>query len=72
MTAHTPMQYIHDGRICIGFIYRRGVAGFEAFTADDRVSLGLFKTQREAADAISNAAEVAAIGDLLQSMVAVS
>ena len=58
MTAHTPMQYIYDGRQCLGFILARGPAGFEAFTADDRVSLGLFKTQRAAADAIS--AKVAA------------
>jgi len=53
MTADSPMLYVHSGRQCLGFIMNRGPAGFEAFTVDDRVSLGMFKTQREAADVIS-------------------
>jgi hypothetical protein len=51
MTA--PMAYVYDGRDCLGFILARGKLGFEAFTNDER-SLGMFKTQREAADAISD------------------
>jgi hypothetical protein len=44
-----------DGRNtrCIGFILPRGTRGFEAF-ADDR-SLGLFQSQRAAADALADA-----------------
>ena len=52
MTAHSPMQYVHDGRVCIGFIYRRGVAGYEAFDANGS-SLGMFATTRAAYEAIS-------------------
>jgi hypothetical protein len=48
-----PMSCVYDGRDCLGFILSRGKAGFEAFTRDEQ-SLGTFKTQREAADAISN------------------
>jgi hypothetical protein len=44
---------VYDGRECLGFILARGKLGFEAFTSDER-SLGLFPTQREAADAISD------------------
>ena len=47
------MAYVYDSRDCLGFILAHGKAGFEAFTRDER-SLGLFRTQREAADAISN------------------
>jgi hypothetical protein len=50
MTA--PMAYVYDGRDCLGFILTRGKLGFEAFTRDEH-SLGMFKTQREAADAIT-------------------
>ena len=59
--ADTPMSYIHDGRECIGFIYSRGRAGYEAFDAEQR-SLGMFKMQLEAADAISAAIAAAAGG----------
>jgi hypothetical protein len=44
----TSLAYVHDGRECVGHILGRGPAGYEAFDRDDR-SLGLFKTQREAA-----------------------
>jgi hypothetical protein len=56
-----PMVSVYSGRTCIGFVLNRGVAGYEAFTADQR-SLGLFKTQREAADAISAKVAAAAAG----------
>jgi hypothetical protein len=48
------MLSVFDGRVRVGFIVRRERVGFEAFTADDR-SLGLFATERDAADAISAA-----------------
>jgi hypothetical protein len=46
-----PMAYVYDGRDCLGFILARGKLGFEAFARDEH-SLGLFKTQREAAAAL--------------------
>jgi hypothetical protein len=51
MTA--PMSYVYAGREVLGFILARGKAGFEAFDREEQ-SLGMFTTQREAADAISN------------------
>ncbi len=53
MTALT----VYDGSRCIGFIMPRGPQGVEAFDADDH-SLGLFPTQKSAADAVSAAARV--------------
>jgi hypothetical protein len=55
-SATMPMVSAYDGRACLGFILARGHAGFEAFTADDQ-SLGLFKTQAQAANALTDAAE---------------
>ena len=52
MTA--PMVSVYDGQTCLGFIMARGPAGFEAFTRDEH-SLGMFKTQREAAAALPGA-----------------
>jgi hypothetical protein len=52
----SPLAYVYDGRACLGFILARGRAGFEAFTADEQ-SLGLFKTQAQAANAVTDAAE---------------
>jgi hypothetical protein len=49
--ALAPMVSVYDGRQCVGFILPRGKRGFEAFDCDER-SLGVFKDQREAADAI--------------------
>jgi hypothetical protein len=53
-TQAAPMLSVYEGRACIGFIITRGKLGFQAFSAD-LVSLGTFPTQREAADAISEA-----------------
>jgi hypothetical protein len=54
MTARlSPMSYVYDGRACLGFVLARGRAGFEAFTADEQ----LFKTQAQAANAVTDAAE---------------
>jgi hypothetical protein len=43
---------VYDGRTCVGLILARGKSGFEAFDRDDK-SLGLFKTQEAATNAIS-------------------
>jgi hypothetical protein len=51
-TTSSPMVSVFDGRDCLGFILSRGKAGFQAITADDR-ELGLFWSQQEAADALS-------------------
>jgi hypothetical protein len=55
-SATTPMVSVVHGRACLGFILARGRAGYEAFTADEQ-SLGLFKTQAQAANAVTDAAE---------------
>jgi len=47
----TPLVSVYDGRDCLGFILARGKLGFEALDRDER-SLGLFPTQREAAQRI--------------------
>jgi hypothetical protein len=48
------MFAVYDGRICIGFILPRGTTGFEAFTLEEK-SLGLFKSEGKAANAIEEA-----------------
>ena len=45
------IAYVHDGQRCIGHIIARGKLGYEVFDRDDR-SLGIFKTQVEAARAL--------------------
>jgi hypothetical protein len=40
--------------VCCGFIMLRGKAGFEAFDADK--SIGVYRTMKDAADALSKAA----------------
>jgi hypothetical protein len=47
----SPLLSVYAGRECVGFILARGKLGFEAFTADQK-TVGLFKTQREAAAAL--------------------
>jgi hypothetical protein len=44
---------VHSGRECIGHILNRGKLGFEVYDVND-VSLGLFPTQKAAADALSD------------------
>jgi hypothetical protein len=46
-----PMLSIVTDEGCIGFILRRGKAGYEAFR-EEGSSLGIFQTQQQAADAI--------------------
>jgi hypothetical protein len=45
------MVSVYVGRECVGWIFARGRAGFEAFDADQK-SLGIYPTQREAAAAL--------------------
>jgi hypothetical protein len=52
MTVVSPMAYVYDGRRCLGFILARGKLGFEAMDRDEQ-SLGLFLSQRAAADALT-------------------
>jgi hypothetical protein len=52
MTGAAPMLSVYEDKTCVGFIIARGKVGFEAFSAD-LDSLGIFPTQRQAADAIS-------------------
>jgi hypothetical protein len=51
MIAPTPLAYVYDGHKCLGHILARGKSGFEAFDGDDK-SLGIFETQRQAANAL--------------------
>jgi hypothetical protein len=53
----TRMLSVYAGRQCVGFILARGKAGFEAFDAEQN-SLGIYPTQREAAAAVPDNAEV--------------
>jgi hypothetical protein len=46
-----PMLSIVTDEGCIGFILRRGVAGFEAVNRDGG-SLGIFQTEQQAADPV--------------------
>jgi hypothetical protein len=52
--SSSPLLSIYDGRRCCGWVFARGRAGFEAFTAEQQ-SLGTFPTQREAATAVMEA-----------------
>jgi hypothetical protein len=48
----TPtMLSVFDGRRCAGFLLHRGASGWEAFSADE-ISLGVFTTRQDAANAI--------------------
>ena len=49
------MSYVYDGRQCLGHVLARGKLGFEGFDREE-VSLGIFKTQAAAADAVFGAA----------------
>jgi hypothetical protein len=51
VATSSPMVSVYSGRTCLGFVFCRGRAGFEAFDAEQR-SLGIFPPQREAAAAI--------------------
>ena len=51
----SPMSYIfHAGR-CLGFVFRRGKMGYEAFDREE-ASLGLVRSETAAANAVAAAA----------------
>jgi hypothetical protein len=56
ITDKPTLASVFDGRICLGHVLNRGVAGWEGFTADDR-SVGLFSTARQAANALFDEAQ---------------
>jgi hypothetical protein len=45
------LAYVYDGQQCLGHVLARGKTGFEAFNRNDK-SVGLFPTQRQAANAL--------------------
>ena len=45
------LSYVYDGRQCLGHVLARGKVGYELFDRDEK-SLGIFKTQAEAARAL--------------------
>ena len=49
--APASLAYVYDGRQCLGHVLARGKLGHEAFDRDDK-SLGVFETQRQAANAL--------------------
>jgi hypothetical protein len=58
MSTRAPsptMLSVTDGRQTVGFIFTRGPKGFEGFDVNEQ-SLGFFRSAREAANAITNAA----------------
>ena len=57
VATSSPMVSVCDGRDCIGWVFNRGRAGFEAFDRDQKL-LGIFRTQREAATAIMREAAI--------------
>jgi hypothetical protein len=52
MTESSPITPIMAGKVCLGFVFARGRAGFEAF--DDNESLGLFPEKTAAISALSD------------------
>jgi hypothetical protein len=49
--GRNSLAYVYDGQQCLGHVLARGKTGFEAFNCDDK-SVGLFPTQRQAANAL--------------------
>jgi hypothetical protein len=54
MTERPNMLSVYDGQHCTGFVINRGKVGHEAFDSQ-QVSLGIYRTATEAADAITAA-----------------
>jgi hypothetical protein len=57
-TPATRLVSVYDGTHCLGHVLHRPKIGFEAYDRYDR-STGVFSTQREAADALAEAAGAA-------------
>ncbi len=50
-SAQAGFLAVYDEQICLGYLLSRGKQGIEAFDCDDRL-LGIFATQRDAANAL--------------------
>jgi hypothetical protein len=58
MIARTPasnLVSVYDGTKCLGHVLHKPRVGYEAFDRDDK-SIGVFTSQREAANALGDAA----------------
>jgi hypothetical protein len=58
MIARTPasnLVSVYDGTTCLGHMLRKPRIGYEAYNRDDK-PIGLFNSQREAANALTDAA----------------
>jgi hypothetical protein len=55
----SAMLTVYDGQRCAGFLLSRGPLGWEAFFATEE-SLGIFRQQHEAAEAVTAAVAKAA------------
>ena len=68
MSAHQPFVAVYAGQRCLGHVIMHPKQGFEAFDWND-VSVGIYPTQGQAADALTIAmrteaeARAAARGD---------
>jgi hypothetical protein len=51
---HSCWLAVYDGQTCIGHLLARGRSGVEVFGADDE-SLGVYPTQKEAMQAVTEA-----------------
>jgi hypothetical protein len=59
MIARTPasnLVSVYDGTMCVGHVLYKPRVGFEAYDRDDK-PIGIFPTQRAAANAISDEEE---------------
>jgi hypothetical protein len=52
VTDKPTLVSVYEGRRLLGFVLNRGALGYEGFDAAER-SLGLFRTMKAAADAVS-------------------
>jgi hypothetical protein len=52
-TMATNLVSVYSGQNCLGHVLRKPRVGFEAYDVDDRL-IGLFASQREAADALTD------------------
>jgi hypothetical protein len=55
-TMASNLVSVYSGQNCLGHVLRRPRLGYEAYNRDDK-PIGTFATQREAADALTDAAE---------------
>ena len=57
MTASSPIVPVMSGKQCVGFVFSRGLAGYEVF--DNDRSLGLFPDKSAAIEALIEARRMA-------------